>query len=63
MEYARQRIGVTTLPELAERLIAHCTKLDMRAMAEDVRLFVFNAETLEDVVQFARIVEGRWIGR
>lgn len=61
LEYARQRIGVSTLPELAERLIAHCDKLDMQAQAEDVRLFVLNAETLENVVHFAELIRQHWL--
>jgi predicted nucleotidyltransferase component of viral defense system len=60
LEYVRQKTGTSTLPELAERLIMHCAKLDMQAQAEDVRLFVLNAETLDNVVHFPELIRQRW---
>jgi predicted nucleotidyltransferase component of viral defense system len=59
--YMQQRIGVSSPGELAEHLITHCAKLDMRELAEDVRQFVLNAETLEDVVHFPDIIRQRWL--
>lgn len=61
MDYVRQRLGITTQQELAERLITHCSKLDMQAQAEDVRQFVFNAETLDDVVHFPQLIRQHWL--
>ncbi len=58
--YMQQRIGVDGSGALAERLIAHCGTLDMREQAEDVRQFVLNAETLEDMVHFPEIIRQHW---
>jgi len=61
LDYAQQRMGIEGLQELAHRLMAHCTKLDMREQAEDVRQFVLNAETLENVVHFPQLIRQNWL--
>lgn len=59
--YLNDRIHVSTVPELAEALLAHCATLDMDAQAEDVRPFVFDADTLGNVTHFAQLVRQAWL--
>lgn len=61
--YMAKRIGVNSQKELAEKLIAHCAKLDMKAQAEDVRPFLFDAALAERVVHFTDIVRQHWLPR
>jgi predicted nucleotidyltransferase component of viral defense system len=63
MGYITQRTGLGSQRALAEALLEHCAKLDMKAQAEDVRQFVIDAETLETVVQFKEIIRQRWLGK
>lgn len=61
--YVRERIGARTVAELAERLLAHCAKLDMDQQAEDVRPFLFDAALAERVAHFPEIIRQHWLQR
>jgi predicted nucleotidyltransferase component of viral defense system len=63
MGYAAKRIGAKTKVELAEKLLAHCAKLDMKQQAEDVRPFLFDAALAERVVHFPQILGQHWLQR
>jgi hypothetical protein len=40
--YLAQKRGIETPADLKAQLLAHCQTLDMQAMADDVRPFLFN---------------------
>ncbi|MGI4871816.1 MAG: nucleotidyl transferase AbiEii/AbiGii toxin family protein [Janthinobacterium lividum] len=50
--YLRQKRGIGTAAELREQLLTHCQRLDMAAMAADVRPFLFNPRDERLVTQF-----------
>jgi predicted nucleotidyltransferase component of viral defense system len=61
LDYLRERIHVNTLPELTEKLLAHCATLNMAEQAEDVRPFLFNAALAERVTNFPDIIRQHWL--
>jgi len=61
MRYVQERINVNTLPELCERLLAHCTTLNMEEQAEDVRPFLFDAAMAERVIHFPQLIQQHWL--
>ncbi len=61
MRYVKERIGVNNIGELAEALLAHCSKLDMAQQAEDVRPFLFDAALAERVTHFPQLIKQHWL--
>lgn len=61
LNYLKDRVHVANREELAQVLLDHCKKLDMSEQAEDVRPFVFEADTLENVVHFPQIIQQKWL--
>jgi predicted nucleotidyltransferase component of viral defense system len=47
------KTGITTQPELIHAISAHCSQLDMQAMANDVAPFLFTAADVKKVLLFA----------
>lgn len=50
--YLREKLGISTGEELRQRLQAHCQRLDMQVMADDVRPFLFKASDDRRVLLF-----------
>lgn len=51
-DYLRAKVGIDTTDELRQRLLTHCQTLDMQAMADDVRPFLFKASDDRRVLLF-----------
>lgn len=54
--YLKQKIGIETPAMLKERLIAHCTRLDMDDMAKDVEPFLFYKPDRNKIILFPDII-------
>lgn len=61
MRYVMERMGIKSLNELAEALLAHCAKLNMARQAEDVRPFLFDAALADRVVHFPQLIKQHWL--
>ena len=51
--YLNQKLGITKPDDLRERLLTHCSQLDMNAMAADVQPFLFRPTDDQKVRLFA----------
>ena len=58
VEYLRHKIGIKTLPELKERLLARCAEIDFEKMAGDVENFLFNREDRIRITKFRDYIAG-----
>jgi len=56
-EYLQAKIGIQTPKELRQRVIEKCSKLDMKAMASDVKPFLFNPKDEKKVLLFPKYME------
>jgi predicted nucleotidyltransferase component of viral defense system len=56
-EYLHAKIGVQEPEELRQRIIEKCSKLDMEAMAIDVKPFLFDAKDEKKVLLFPKYME------
>lgn len=56
-EYLHAKIGVQTPDELRQRIIDKCSTLDMKAMAIDVKPFLFNPKDEKKVLLFPKYME------
>lgn len=63
LNYLREKIGVHSIETTAEKLITHCSTLDMKQQAEDVRPFLFDAPLAETVIHFTSIIRQHWLSQ
>lgn len=56
-EYLHAKTGVQTPDELRQRIIDKCSELDMKAMAIDVKPFLFNPKDEKKVLLFSKYME------
>ncbi|MCB0772404.1 MAG: nucleotidyl transferase AbiEii/AbiGii toxin family protein [Flavobacteriales bacterium] len=61
LNYLREKVGVPSIQVAAEKLIAHCSTLDMKQQAEDVRPFLFDAPLADTVINFTAIIRQHWL--
>jgi predicted nucleotidyltransferase component of viral defense system len=54
--YLRAKLGINTKRELREKLLARCEEIDLKKCARDVEPFLFSAEDVKKVEQFADVV-------
>ncbi|RYF74483.1 MAG: nucleotidyl transferase AbiEii/AbiGii toxin family protein, partial [Cytophagaceae bacterium] len=55
--YLTLKVGIDNATQLRERLLAHCRTLDMQAMADDVRPFLFKPTDDRKVVLFPGYIQ------
>ena len=55
--YLTQKRGIETPADLLVQLLAHCQTLDMQAMADDVRPFLFNPREDRLVTLFPQYIQ------
>ena len=55
--YLTQKRGIETPADLQAQLLAHCQTLDMQAMADDVRPFLFNPREDRLVTRFPQYIQ------
>jgi predicted nucleotidyltransferase component of viral defense system len=56
-DYLTLKVGITTPDELRSRLVEHCRKIDMQAMAADVRPFLFKTTDERRVAFFETYIQ------
>lgn len=56
-EYLYAKIGVQTPDELRKRIVEKCTELNMKAMAADVKPFLFDPKDEKKITLFAMYIE------
>ncbi|MEK7644505.1 MAG: nucleotidyl transferase AbiEii/AbiGii toxin family protein [Patescibacteria group bacterium] len=57
LEYLKQKIGIASLPELKERLLARCAEVNFEEMARDVAPFLFNTGDTIRITKFKQYIE------
>lgn len=57
LEYLKFKRGISTLPELKEKLLARCAEVNFSDMAKDVAPFLFDARDATRIVKFKQYIE------
>ena len=55
--YLKQKIGVSSLPELKEKILARCAEVDFVEMCKDVAPFLFNPADIIRITKFKQYIE------
>lgn len=56
-DYLAMKLGISTSAQLRERLLTHCSTLNMQTMADDVRPFLFQAADDRKVLLFPQYIQ------
>ncbi len=56
-DFLKLKTGIEHEQQLKKRIIEHCNSTDMKAMAEDVRPFLFNSKDLRKIELFAEYIK------
>lgn len=54
--FLEQKAGILNAKDLKERVLSHCSKLDMKEMAKDVAPFLFKPEAVQKVILFPELI-------
>lgn len=55
-KYLAQKAGILNATDLKQRVISHCSTLDMNEMAKDVAPFLFKPSAIQKVLRFPEII-------
>ncbi len=55
-DYLKTKIDIDNLPDLKEKLIKHCTNLNLKLLAEDVKPFLFIPEDAKKIELFGEYI-------
>ncbi|MFA6547470.1 MAG: nucleotidyl transferase AbiEii/AbiGii toxin family protein [Candidatus Magasanikbacteria bacterium] len=58
LDYLNYKVGIKTMGELKERLLARCSEVDFKEMARDVEPFLFNHDDIVRITKFPQYIEG-----
>lgn len=58
MAYLEFKIGIKTMAELKDRLLARCEEVNFKEMVRDVEPFLFNHDDIVRIAKFPQYIEG-----
>jgi predicted nucleotidyltransferase component of viral defense system len=55
--FLNMKTGVTNPAQLREKMLAHCSQLDFKYLADDVRVFLFNPADVRKIMLFSDFIK------
>lgn len=57
LDYLKNKLGISSMSELKEKLLARCEEIDFEEMVRDVEPFLFNASDVVRIRKFKQYIE------